>query len=178
MISFKKFAFWFYKKTFQLKNHDEIQIPRIGIVLIYGKSGEGKSTLFNALLNKKIRSKIINLDSDIAVFKTEDSVPNNYLTRDLLQTVNRDTLNHDIINLLNLNDLLSKKIVALSGGEKSRVRLAMILESNAKILLLDEPHVMVDEDKIEGEMKAIKKTAEIIKFKSFFLYGQNYFIFI
>ena len=160
MISFKKFAFWFYKKTFQLKNHDEIQIPRIGIVLIYGKSGEGKSTLFNALLNKKIRSKIINLDSDIAVFKTEDSVPNNYLTRDLLQTVNRDTLNHDIINFLNLNDLLSKKIVALSGGEKSRVRLAMILESNAKILLLDEPHVMVDEDKIEGEMKAIKKTAE------------------
>lgn len=160
MIAFNKFVFWFYKETFQLKNDDEIQIPKTGIVLIHGKSGHGKSTLFNALLYRKTRKKIINLNSNIAVFKTEEIVPSNYLVSDLLLTVGKGVLKHDTIDLLNIRELLAKNTKSLSGGEKSRVRLAMLLESNANVLLLDEPHIMVDKDKVEGEIQAIKKASE------------------
>lgn len=160
MNNFKQFKLSFYKNSFNLINNNDIIIPKTGIVVIFGKSGSGKSTLFNALLNKKIRKKIINLGFTPAVFKTEESIPNNYLVSDLLKTANRDILNSDIIDLLDIRNLLDKKTEVLSGGEKSRVRLAMILGNNAEILLLDEPHVMVDKNKVEQEVEAIKVTSK------------------
>lgn len=160
MNNFKQFNLSFYTNSFDLINNNDIIIPKTGIIVIFGKSGSGKSTLFNALLNNKTRKKIINLDFTPAVFKTEESIPNNYLVSDLLKTVNRDILKSDIIDLLDIKSLLSKKTEVLSGGEKSRVRLAMILGNNAEILLLDEPHLMVDKNKVEQEVEAIKETSK------------------
>lgn len=160
MMVVKKFSLKFYKKTFELKNNEEIHLPKTGIVLIYGKSGEGKTTFFNALRARSKRKLILNYSDSVTSFNTEETIPLNYITRDLLQTANANILNEDIIEQLNLKGLLNKKTSELSGGEKSRVRLALALQSNAKVLLLDEPHVMVDEEAIKGELPAIKKTAE------------------
>jgi molybdate transport system ATP-binding protein len=51
----------------------------------------------------------------------------------------------DIVTLLALGPLLSRRPVRLSGGEKQRVALGRVLLSRPQLLLLDEPLAAVDQ---------------------------------
>jgi molybdate transport system ATP-binding protein len=51
----------------------------------------------------------------------------------------------EIVSLLNLSALLSRRPARLSGGEKQRVALGRVLLSHPELLLLDEPLAAVDQ---------------------------------
>lgn len=77
-----------------------------------------------------------------------------------------------IVNGLNMNIDLDKKIKTLSGGQKIKVLLASVLLSNADILLLDEPTNNLDIEAIEwleNYLKKINKEVIIVSHDEVFL---------
>lgn len=69
-----------------------------------------------------------------------------------------------VVELTNTKELLDREINTLSGGEKQRASLAVVLSMNPNILLLDEPFASIDiasrKQLIEllGELKKLGKT--------------------
>ena len=56
---------------------------------------------------------------------------------------------YEIAKILNIEQILNVDINSLSDGQKKRVSLARLIISNAKVWLLDEPLVYLDQDKID-----------------------------
>ena len=78
----------------------------------------------------------------------------------------------NILSGLNLNEELDSKIGTLSGGEKIKVLLAVVLLENADILLLDEPTNNLDLEAIkwlEKELKSSDKKMIIVSHDEVFL---------
>lgn len=129
----------------------DFRLPKGGIVGIIGANGAGKTTLFKMITGAE--------NPDGGKLRTGDTVVLGYVDQ------SRDTLNatktvweeisqgHDEI-MLGKSKIPSraycaqfnfkgpdqqKKVGQLSGGERNRVHLAMMLKSGANVLLLDEP---------------------------------------
>ncbi len=129
----------------------DFRLPKGGIVGIIGANGAGKTTLFKMITG--------NENPDKGKLRTGDTVVLGYVDQ------SRDSLNptktvweeisqgHDEI-ILGKSKMPSraycaqfnfkgpdqqKKVGQLSGGERNRVHLAMMLKSGANVLLLDEP---------------------------------------
>ena len=134
-------------------NIDVFRGDRIGII---GPNGTGKSTLL------KIIKRELLPDSGRLVFgenvhigyysqEADDTLSNHSETLiDALRTVNIKLSDGEIRNILAQfmfrNDAVFKTVTELSGGEKSRLRLAMLMISQANLLLLDEPTNHIDMD--------------------------------
>ncbi len=126
-------------------------LPPGGIVGVIGPNGAGKTTLFNLITEKA--------DPDKGSFKIGETVKLAYVdqSREVLdpektifQMISED--NERI--MLGTRDVnarayvarfnftgsdQNKKIEVISGGERNRVHLAMMLREEANVLLLDEP---------------------------------------
>lgn len=73
-------------------------------------------------------------------------------------------IGNQVVEMLGLTDVLSKKPGELSGGFKSRVSLARALTSNPKTILLDEPLSDIDaatKEKLLPEFRTALKTMNI-----------------
>ncbi len=126
-------------------------LPKGGIVGVIGPNGAGKSTLFNIITG--------NEQPDAGDFQVGETVAMAYVDQghDILdqdKTV-YETISegNEIIDLggreINARAYVSrfnftgpdqeKKVGVLSGGERNRVHLALILKKGANLLLLDEP---------------------------------------
>ena len=127
------------------------KLPQNGIVGIIGPNGSGKTTLFRLILGTETPDsgafkvgetvKIAYVDqehSDIDPGKTvyeQISGGNEYVE------IGREKINsRSYVARFNFsgNDQ-SKKVGALSGGERNRLHLALTLRQEANVLLLDEP---------------------------------------
>ena len=134
-------------------------------MLVRGKNGSGKTSLLRVLAGyiKNYSGNILfngnNIKNDkefLSEFrflgqkntlKGNLSVQQNIAMWELIYQVKSDT--NEISRILNIEEILNVDINSLSDGQKKRISLARLIISNAKVWLLDEPLVYLDQDKID-----------------------------
>jgi len=117
-------------------------------IAIVGLNGAGKSTFIKLLSGVEpptegtVRQGEMTLPSYFAQYQYDDLTPQNTVYNELLaqSTAGQGQLVRNIAGaFLFKDDDIEKQIQVLSGGEKTRLRLAKMLMGSANCLLLDEP---------------------------------------
>jgi molybdate transport system ATP-binding protein len=149
--------------TFTLDAQFAAPVP--GVIALFGRSGCGKSTLVN-LIAGLIREGAgrISLGDEVwldtargiavptekrrigYVFQDARLFPHYSVRGNLLYGTQHATTSafDEVVALLGLEPLLTRRPGALSGGEKQRVALGRALLSQPQLLLLDEPLASLD----------------------------------
>lgn len=141
----------------------------IGLTALFGRSGAGKTTVVNAVAGLLRPDRGVIRAGDVTLLDTERGIcllPHRrrvgYVFQDARLfphlTVRQNLLYGrwfagrapsvdlgQIVDLLGIGDLLTRRPTGLSGGEKSRVALGRALLSNPRLLLLDEPLAALDD---------------------------------
>jgi ATP-binding cassette, subfamily F, member 3 len=141
----------------------DARLMRGDVVGLVGPNGAGKSTLLRAIVGER--------PVDAGDLRVPDAVRTGYYRQDLAQVPPEETLYDVIANLRPhwgrgavqghlgrfgfSGDTVQRKAGTLSGGERARVALAMLMLSGANFLLLDEPTNHLDVESIEALEDAI-----------------------
>ncbi|TJX13142.1 ABC-F type ribosomal protection protein [Tissierella creatinini] len=123
---------------------------------IMGDNGSGKTTLLKLILgeDEKYQGKI-KYGSNISigylpqnvVFEDEDLTILDYFAAK--HKLSNSDARKELAKMLFIRDDVFKKITSLSGGEKSRLRLASLIYDKVNFLILDEPTNHLDIDSRE-----------------------------
>jgi energy-dependent translational throttle protein EttA len=146
-------------------------LPPAGIVGIIGPNGAGKSTLFRIIMGRE--------QPDTGSFDTGETVQLAYVDQEhdslkseksVFETISGGT--EQIMlggRMTNARAYVSKfnfagsdqekKVGVLSGGERNRVHLAMMLKEGANVLLLDEPTNDLDVNTLRALEEALENFA-------------------
>ena len=141
----------------------DARLMRGDVVGLVGPNGAGKSTLLRAITGER--------PADGGELRVPDSVRIAYYRQDLAQVPADETV-YDIIAHLRPHwgrgpiqghlgrfgfsgDSVQRRATTLSGGERARVALAMIMLSGANLLIFDEPTNHLDVESIEALEDAI-----------------------
>ncbi len=143
----------FHDVTFSIQENEKIAL--------IGTNGSGKSTLLKILAQEET------VDEGKILMKNGLSVQ--YLSQNptfLKETIWQEMLQYQkdcpeyqvksILTKLGLNDF-DARIDSLSGGQKKRLALAIVLMEDCDLLLLDEPTNHLDDEMIEWLEKTIKQ---------------------
>ena len=128
---------------------------------ILGKNGSGKSTLIKLLLDDyeqdeqtyKWGSKVsIGYLAQEVEFKIENITVLDYFMNE--HNVNQNEARAELAKALFIRDDVYKKISALSGGEKSKLKLCSLTYNKVNLMVLDEPtnHLDIDSREILEEL--------------------------
>ncbi|MDI9867416.1 energy-dependent translational throttle protein EttA [Flectobacillus sp. DC10W] len=143
-------------------------LPPAGIVGIIGPNGAGKSTLFKLISGQET--------PDSGTFEVGDTVKMTYVdqehhlldaSKSVFETISGGTEQIMLGNKqVNARAYVSKfnfagadqekKIANLSGGERNRVHLAMMLKEGANLVLLDEPTNDLDVNTLRALEEALE----------------------
>ena len=161
-----------YKNIF--KNLD-LEINDKEFITIIGSSASGKTTLVN-FLSKKIESDNVTIDykkEEISV--VFDDIDSNFIYDTVIENLvfplenlnySKEEIDHKlnkIIKYLKIEELLNSNINTLSGGEKELIVIAAALITEPKLLILDEPFIMLDNIQKEKIFKLLKKINRELK---------------
>jgi len=148
--------------AFTLKVRDSASVEVLGLL---GPSGSGKTTLLEAIAGIRTPDSGEILVGDRTLFSsaTNINVPARerhigYVPQDSLLFPNLDVRGNiqygargsefeSLVEILDLQALLDRRVGMLSGGEKQRVAIARALMTRPSILLLDEPLAAVDRER-------------------------------
>lgn len=146
-------------------------LPPGGIIGIIGPNGSGKTTLFKMITNQETPdSGKIRIGETVQLAYVEqnrDALDSSKTIvevisegRETIQIGNRDVNARAYIARFNFTGSdQQKKMGILSGGERNRVHLAMILKSGANVILLDEPTNDLDINTIRALEEALENFA-------------------
>jgi len=149
----------------------DFMLPPGGIVGVIGPNGAGKTTLLKMIIKTE--------EPDSGTFKIGETVKLGYVdqSRDTLsadknvweeisggqETLtlgNRELNSRAYVASFNfLGTDQSKKVGALSGGERNRVHLARMLKEGANVILLDEPTNDLDVNTLRALEEALEEFA-------------------
>lgn len=145
---------------------------------LYGPSGKGKTTILNALMgfvtpnsgSISINNIPMNPANCPCIRESMSWLPQNInlpvnngkeLVQDFLQLKNTEKI-FDYFDLFGLEkDVFTRNINQISGGQKQRMILSVILLFNRPILILDEPTSALDDDSIDGIINGIFNLKDI-----------------
>jgi len=131
-------------------------------IAITGESGAGKSTLLKMISahvqpdsgtvifnGEKVigpEEKLLAGHKDIAYLSQHYELHNNYYVKDLIwfQIKVDEAAATQLFEICRISHLLERKTNQLSGGEKQRIALCMLLVKHPKLLVLDEPFSNLD----------------------------------
>lgn len=176
-----------YKKARNVIRDIDLVIDEGEFVGLFGTNGAGKSTIMRAIMgllyqregkilfhtvndkepgdiikysaNKRSRIGIKYLTQDAQVF------PNYTVRENLLFAVDFDKAKYTrrVDRILNIftdfkeNSFLNKKGNELSGGERAKTANAMVLITEPRVLMLDEPSAGLSPNLVESLLKGIKQ---------------------
>jgi ATP-binding cassette, subfamily F, member 3 len=154
-----------YDDKLILKNVDFQLLPgdRIGLL---GPNGAGKSTFIKVLADQlKIWNGEFSLakETRIGYFAQHqlEQLHNDHSPVEHLQQIDKKAREADLRNYLGSfgfsNDMALSKIQNFSGGEKSRLVLAMVIYQRPNLLLLDEPTNHLDLEMREALAEALQE---------------------
>ena len=141
------------------------RVERGDVLGLVGPNGAGKSTLLGVFVGDR--------PPDEGTVRVPDSVTIAHYRQDLAQVPTEETL-YDVIGSLRpswgrgpvqghlgrfgfTGDAVLRKAGTLSGGERARVALAMMMLSGANLLVFDEPTNHLDVESIEALEDAIEE---------------------
>lgn len=131
-------------------------------IAITGESGAGKSTLLKMISahvqpesgtvmfnGEKVigpEEKLLAGHKDIAYLSQHYELHNNYVVKDLIwfQINVEEAEATKLFDICRISHLLERRTNQLSGGEKQRIALCMLLVKYPKLLILDEPFSNLD----------------------------------
>jgi sulfate-transporting ATPase len=147
------------------------KLPPGGIVGIIGANGAGKTTLFKMItgqdkpdsgdlrVGETVKLAYVdqtreNLDPDKSVWEMiSDGL-------DIIKLGGREMNSRAFVSQFNFNGAdQQKKVGILSGGERNRINLAMMLKEGANVLLLDEPTNDLDVNTIRALEEGLQNFA-------------------
>jgi ABC-type multidrug transport system ATPase subunit len=138
------------------------------IVGILGRNGSGKSTLLKIIFGSATAdNKFITVDSKktgslfssrnlIHYLPQNNYLPNHIKLKRLISCLCRKEALKDLMEQDQIKPFLDKKAGQLSGGERRIVEILVLLNSNASILLLDEPFHGISPLQVESIINHIK----------------------
>jgi sulfate-transporting ATPase len=146
-------------------------LPRGGIVGVVGANGAGKTTLFKMMIGEEQPDggelrvgesvKLSYVDQFRDDLKDERSVWENITGgHDLMVVGNIEMNSRAYVSAFGFRGTLQNQPVGtLSGGERNRVHLAMLLQSGGNLLLLDEPSNDLDVSTLRALEEALLRFA-------------------
>ncbi|PID29090.1 MAG: ABC transporter [Candidatus Cloacimonadota bacterium] len=139
-------------------------IDNFKILGFYGPSGSGKTTILNCIGDLlEYEGSILGIDKPISFMFQENLLFEWFTARENILFVGKedDIEKLEIVSgILEIDNILDKRISQLSGGEKDRVSLARALYFNARSILLDEPFKSLDSKLKSRIIPKIKKFTE------------------
>jgi len=170
--------------VFQLRELS-LNVPTGGYAVLMGKTGSGKTTLLEAVTGLKpvVSGHIILGNADVTRLKPAERnigyVPQDgalFTTMSVrdqigfaldIRRIDKQAINRRVqhlAELLEIEPLLDRTVVGLSGGEKQRVALGRALAFGPSTLLLDEPLSALDHvtrTQIVGLLKRIREETDV-----------------
>jgi ATP-binding cassette subfamily E protein 1 len=138
------------------------------IIGVLGPNGIGKTTFIKLLvgLEKPDKGYCPSLDNTTASYKPQYiSVNYNGSVETILRSIVKGEFDASqyqttILQPLNLEHLLDRKLSELSGGELQRLAIATCLSKNSSIYLLDEPSAYLDVEERLTMARTIRRLVE------------------
>jgi len=148
-------------------------------VALIGANGCGKSTLIKVLLGiNEADGGIAYLGSSIKLAYLPQNIVFEDDSKTILECFREDIVITDgkareyLARYIFLGEQVFKKVGTLSGGERSRLKLAMLMYSEVNFLILDEPtnHLDIDSrEELEGFLKEFKGTLMFVSHDRYFI---------